>query len=111
MDMPNDRAIAEGFARGHRWLFNPNSVVLVAAIARADIAFAETKCNEAELVLFASPKQLLLQKNATAAESSWHHLHTVCKAGFASFATARQPTFQAGEIDEIPCSRKYAGRN
>jgi hypothetical protein len=49
-----DQTVADGFARGHRGIFNPNPVVLETVIAKRDIAFAVPD-RGGELVLFALP--------------------------------------------------------
>jgi hypothetical protein len=50
-----DQTVADGFARGHRGIFNPNPVVPETVIAKRDIAFAVPDREEAELVLSALP--------------------------------------------------------
>lgn len=50
-----DRAVAEGFARGHRWMRNPNPIVVKAVINHDQVALALDDRRESELVLFAPP--------------------------------------------------------
>jgi hypothetical protein len=47
-----DRTVANGFARGHRGLLNPNPVVLTTTVAKRNVAFVNTEREEAEVVLF-----------------------------------------------------------
>jgi hypothetical protein len=47
-----DRTVAESFARGHRGIFNPNPVVLVADVSKRDVAGAYSERCESEIVLF-----------------------------------------------------------
>ena len=54
-----DRTVAEGFARGHRGLFNPNPVVLTSAVRKCDVAGAYTDSCESEIVLFSRPVDVI----------------------------------------------------
>jgi hypothetical protein len=47
-----DRKVAEGFARGHRGMFNPSPVVLTANTTKPNIALLEHNREESEVVLF-----------------------------------------------------------
>jgi hypothetical protein len=50
----SDRKVAEGFARGHRGMYNPKPVILERVIGKKDIAFTQTDREEAEVVLFSA---------------------------------------------------------
>jgi hypothetical protein len=45
-----DRRIAEGFARGHRGIFNPDPVIAVGLVLKSDIYAVITSRNESEVV-------------------------------------------------------------
>src|SRR5271166_216862 len=56
-----DREIAAGFARGHRWVFNPRPVILTAQVLKRDVAGAYVDRGESEIILF-SPRHATERK-------------------------------------------------
>jgi hypothetical protein len=50
-----DRAVAAGFAIGHRKIHNRPAVVVTASLSRSDVALVSTERKESELVLFERP--------------------------------------------------------
>jgi hypothetical protein len=69
-----DKGVAEGFARGHRGIWNPSPIVITAEVYKRDVAFACAERHEAEIVVFKTSRarnQTINQIMVRAALGGW----------------------------------------
>jgi len=52
-----DKTVAEGFARGHRFMNNHNPVVLSKTVRKSSVAFVSQSRSESEVILFRIPSR------------------------------------------------------
>jgi len=111
-----DKGVAEGFARGHRGIWNPSPIVITAEVYKRDVAFACAERHEAEIVVFKTSRarnQTINQIMVRAALGGWpskrYFAGMFCAVGLRPKYHARKAFFINRLVSHDPRNRRKFG--